>query len=171
MVELDGEAMAADSSRRNGYWYEANKPLDDFGGEHQIVFTTDGNSYKEVFDFNVMSLKTEIGPVVYRNDLVFEFDGLSDGDQIRVLLTDTGFYTRGIDRIDTVADGQIIISRHELDSVKHGPVTIEFYRETEQELTETMDRGGRLITRFGLRREFELKDTTRRPPPAKSGGG
>jgi len=162
-VELDGEVMVADSSRRNGYWYEANKPLDEFEGRHQIVFTDEGKTYKEVFDFNLMSLKTEIPGVVYRDDLVFEFNGLSNGDHIRVLLTDTGFYTRGIDRIDTVLNGQIMISRYDLDNVKDGPVTIEFYRETEQDLAEATERGGRLAMIFGLRREFELKDSSRRP--------
>jgi len=166
-VELDGEVMAADSSRRNGYWYEVNKPLDEFEGQHQIVFTNNGKTFKEVFDFSLMSLKTEIPPVVYRNDLVFEFNGVSAGDQVRVLLTDTGFYTRGIDRIDTVTDGQIVISRYDLDNVKDGPVTIEFYRETEQELEEATARGGRLAMTFGLRREFVLKDSTRRHPAAK----
>jgi hypothetical protein len=162
-VELDGEVMVADSSRRNGYWYEINKPLDEFEGQHQIVFTNKGKTYKEVFDFNLMSLETEIPPVVYRDDLVFEFNGLSDGDPIRVLLTDTGFYSRGIDRIDTVLDGKIMISRYDLVNVKDGPVTIEFYRDTEQELTEATERGGRLAMIFGLRREFELKDSSRRP--------
>jgi hypothetical protein len=159
--------MAADSSRRNGYWYEVNKPLDEFEGQHQIVFTNNGKTFKEAFDFSLMSLKTEIPPVVYRNDLVFEFNGVSAGDQVRVLLTDTGFYTRGIDRIDTVTDGQIVISRYDLDNVKDGPVTIEFYRETEQELAEATARGGRLAMTFGLRREFVLKDSTRRHPAAK----
>src|SRR4030095_13022620 len=72
-VELDGEVMMADSSRRNGFWYETNKPLDEFEGQHQIVFTNKDQTYKEVFDFNLISLKTEIPRVVYRDDLVFEF--------------------------------------------------------------------------------------------------
>jgi len=160
-VELDGELMVADSSRRNGYWYEANKPLDEFDGQHQIVFTNNGKTFKDVFDFHLMSLKTELPPVVHRDDLLFEFDGLSASDQIRVLVTDTGLYTRGIDRVDTVSDGKILISRYELENVKDGPVTIEFYREKEEELTETTEKGGRLLMIFGLRREFELKDTSR----------
>ena len=163
-VELDAEVMVADSSRRNGYWYEANKPLDEFEGQHQIVLTNRGKRYTEVFDFKMMSLKTEIPRVVYRDDLVFEFNGLSDGDPIRVLLTDTGFYSRGIDRIDTVLEGKIMISLYDLDNVNDGPVTIEFYRDTERELTEPTERGGRLAMIFGLRREFELKDSSSRPP-------
>jgi len=169
-VELDGEIIAADSSRRNGYWYEANRPLDEFEGEHQIVFTNNGKKYKEDFNFNLMSLKTEVPGVIYRDDLVFEFNGLSTGDQIRVLLTDTGFYSRGIDRIDTVTNGEIVISRYDLDNVKDGPVTIEFYREREEELTETTQKGGRLVTIFGLRREFELKDSSMLPPEVRTNG-
>jgi hypothetical protein len=169
-VELDGELMVADSSRRNGYWYEANRLLDEFEGQHQIVFENNGKTFTEVFDFNRMSLKTEVPHVIYRHDLVFEFDGLSDGDQVRVLVTDTGFYSRGIDRIDTVTAGVIMISGYDLDNVKDGPVTIEFYRETEEELTETTVKGGRLLKVFGLRREFELKDSSGRPPGARMNG-
>jgi hypothetical protein len=117
-----------------------------------------------------MSLKTELPQIIYRDDLVFEFDGLTTGDQIRVLLTDTGFYTRGIDRIDTVRNGQIMISRHELDNVKDGPVTIEFYKDTEQDLAETAEKGGRLTISVGLRRVFDLKDSTAGPSlPGKEG--
>ena len=105
---------------------------------------------------------------MHRHDLVFEFDGLSSGDQVRVLLTDTGFYTRGIDRIDTANDGQIMISRSDLDAVKDGPVTIDFYWEEEQQLEETR---GRLAISVGLRRVFELKDSIVHPPPAKTDGG
>ena len=167
-VEFDGETMNADSSRMNGFWYEVNKPLNEFEGQHEIVLTNNGKTYTQVFDFNLVSLKTEVPRIVYRDDLVFEFDGLSPGEEIRVLLTDTGYYTRGIDRTDTVKDGQIKILRHELAGVKDGPVALEFYRDTEQELSETTGSGGRLAISLGLRRVFELRDTTRPPSAAGS---
>ena len=169
-VELDGELMASDSSKLNGFWYEVNKPLDEFEGQHEIVFTNAGETYKQAFDFSLMSLNTAVPQIIYRDDLVFEFDGLSPGDPIRVLVTDTGFYTRGIDRIDTVRDGQILISRDDLDKVKDGPIIIEFYRDTEQELTESTEQGGRLAISLALRRVSELKDSTRRPESPRADG-
>ena len=170
-VEIDGELIEADSSKRNGIWYEVSKPLGEFEGQHTIVFTNSGKTYKEVFDFKVVSLKTKVPRVIKRGDLVFELDGLDSGDHIRVLLTDTAFYSRGIDRVDTVKDGRISISRTELDNVTDGPVTIEFYRETQKELKETTIKGGRLSISYGLRRVFQLRDTVVASPPRKPGRG
>jgi hypothetical protein len=168
-VEFDGETIEPDSSKRNGVWYEVNSSLDEFEGQHIIVFTNSGKAYKEVFDFYPMSLKTKVPAVIKRGDLVFEFDGLNSGDHIRVLLTDTAFYSRGIDRVDTVRDGRISISRSDLDNVTDGPVTIEFYRESQKELRETTIKGGRLSISYGLRRVFQLRDTVVASPPHKPG--
>ena len=166
-VEFDGQLIEADSSKRNGIWYEVIKPHDEFEGQHMIVFTNSGKTYKEVFDFDVMSLKTKVPAVIKRGDLVFELEGLNSGDHIRVLLTDTAFYSRGVDRVDTVEDGRISISRSDLDNVTDGPVTIEFYRESQKELKETTIKGGRLSISYGLRRVFELRDTVIVSPPRK----
>lgn len=158
-VEFDGEMVEADSSKMNGIWYEVIKPLNDFDGKHVIVFTGWGKTYKEAFDFKAISLKKKVPAVINRKDLLFELGGLDTLDYIRVLLTDTAFYSRGIDRVDTIKDGRISISRRDLDNLKDGPVTIEFYRETAKELTETPDKGGRLAISYGLRRVFELRDS------------
>ena len=158
-VEFDGELLPVDSSRMNGAWYEVNRPLKNFNGRHQVLYT-DGNKkqYKEEFEYNVFSLVAEIPKVVKRDDLVFELEGLAPGDYIKVLLTDTSFYSRGIDRLDTVHNGKIIITRQDLDNLKNGPISLEFYREDEKPLKETTKEGGRLSISYGLKRVFELKD-------------
>ncbi len=166
-VEFDGEEVKADSSKMNGIWYEVIKPLNAFGGEHVIVFTNSERVYKEVFEFKAISLKKKVPAVINRGDLVFVLDGLDTVAYIRVLLTDTAFYSRGIDRLDTVRDGRISISLSDLDNLKDGPVTIEFYRETEKELTETPDTGGRLAISYGLRRVFKLTDSVNPSSPEK----
>lgn len=158
-VEFDGELLPVDSSRMNGAWYEVNRSLKSFNGRHQVLYT-DGNKkqYKEEFEYNVFSLVAEIPKVVKRDDLVFELEGLAHGDYIKVLLTDTSFYSRGIDRLDTVHNGKIIITRQDLDNLKNGPISLEFYREDEKPLKETTKEGGRLSISYGLKRVFELKD-------------
>lgn len=158
-VEFDGELLPVDSSRMNGAWYEVNKPVKNFNGRHLVVYT-DGNKkqYKEEFEFSVFSLMAEIPKEVKRGDLVFELDGLPPLDYIKVLLTDTSFYSRGIDRMDTVHNGRIIITRQDLDNLKNGPVSLEFYREDEKSIKETTREGGRLSFSYGLKRVFELKD-------------
>lgn len=158
-VELDGEVLTLDSSKMNGAWYEISKPVKEFSGKHLIKLTDENsNEYSEEFDFSLLSLISEVPGVINRSDLVFELDGLKQEDTIQVLLTDTAYYSRGIDRIDTVQNGLIHISRADLDNVRNGPVVIEFYKDEERELKETKRAGGRIFISYGLKRVFELKD-------------
>src|SRR5690242_16682538 len=56
-VELDGIELKADSSRMTGAFYEAIRPVKDFGGKHSIVFTnTNGKKHREEFRFQPLSL-------------------------------------------------------------------------------------------------------------------
>jgi len=158
-VEFDGEVLPADSSKMNGYYYEATIPLENFDGKHYIVFTDrNEKQYREEFEFPVISLKTEIPAVVSRKELVFELDGINPGEIIRVLLTDTAFYSRGIDRIDTIRNDSIIITPRDLENLKNGPVYLEIYKDDKWPLKETTKGGGRISLSYGLKRVFELKD-------------
>ena len=158
-VEFDGEVLPADSSRRNGYYYEATVPLENFAGKHNIVFTDrNEKQYREEFEFLIISLKTEIPAVVSRKELVLELNGTNPGEIVRVLLTDTAFYSRGIDRIDTIRNDSIIITPRDLENLKNGPVYLEIYKDDEWPLKETTRGGGRITLSYGLKRVFELKD-------------
>jgi hypothetical protein len=158
-VEFDGEELRADSSRMNGAWYEMRKAVKDFGTRHQVVYTDNNEKqYQEEFNFNVFYLSTGLPKQLKRDDLVFEFEGLEPGNPIKVLLTDTSFFGRGIDRLDTVRNSRISVTRQDLDNLKNGPVSLEFYLEEEKALLQTTRLGGRLSTSYGLRRVFELKD-------------
>jgi hypothetical protein len=54
--------------------------------------------------------------------------------------------------------GRITITRQDLDNLKNGPISLEFYRDDEKRLEETTRKGGRLFISYGLKRVFELKD-------------
>lgn len=158
-VEFDGETLQVDSSRMNGFYYEAMIPQENFVGRHSIVFTNNnGKQYKEEFDFSVISLKTEIPAVINRQEFVIGLNGLDSGEAVRLLLNDTAFYSRGIDRIDTVRNDSIIITPRDLENLKNGPVYLEIYKEAEWPLKEPGRGGGRLSVSFGLKRVFELRD-------------
>jgi len=158
-VELDGEILRAGSSRMNGTWYEVNKPVGNFEGRHLVVYTDkDRRQYKEEFDLKFFSLRTELPKEIKRDELVFELAGLQPVDYIRLLFTDTSFYSKGIDRLDTVRNGKIIITRRDLDNLKNGPVFLEFYREDEKVIRQASKAGGRLSISYGLKRVFALKD-------------
>lgn len=158
-VELDGQSLRLDSSEMTGPFYEIVRPLQDFTGPHTILFTNkEGEQYKEEFTFRLMTLKTELPPVITRSDLVLELEGLDTLDYVRVLLTDTSFTGMGINRLDTVRNGQVRISRLDLDAVSSGPVYLELSRENEKPVTKATPAGGRLSVTYGLKREFGLKD-------------
>jgi hypothetical protein len=158
-VEFDGEMLPADSSRMNGFYYEARIPLENFAGKHSIVFTDlNKKQYKEEFDFPVIFLKKELPAVVSREELLLELAGLEPGGIVKVLITDTSFYGRGIDRIDTVRNDSIIITPRDLENLKNGPVYLEIYKDEEWPLKEPGKGGGMLSLSYGLKRVFELKD-------------
>lgn len=158
-VEFDGQVIEADTSRMNGFYYEAMFPLANSGGEHTIVFTDpDDKQYKEGFDFPIIFLKNKLPLVIQREDLVIELAGLDTGKIVRVLLTDTSFYSRDIDKTDTIRNGKITITQRDLENLKNGPVHIEIFKEEERPLKEATTAGGCLYLSYSLKRVLELKD-------------
>jgi hypothetical protein len=158
-VLLDGEPIPSDSTKRTGPFYEVNKPIAGFAGKHTIVFTSPANKeYKEEFEFQPLSLITLIPDSLQRDSLVFEFEGLESEDYIRVVMIDTVFENDGINRVDTVINGRLIISKSDFQSLENGPVQLEFIREYERPVKNGTEQGGRLRITYGLKREFILKD-------------
>ena len=158
-VELDGEMIRGDSSNMTGAFYEIIKPLKEFTGRHSLVFTDINNKqYREEFSFSPISLRTDIPATVQRDNLVFELDGLQPMDFVRIILNDTSFTSEGVNRIDTVRNGRLVISRSELDSLVNGPVHLELYREEERFLKNATKEGGKFSISYGLKRDFNLTD-------------
>ena len=158
-VEFDGEVLKADSSRFQGAYYEVIRPVAEFAGKHTIVFTDmNEKKYREEFDYPVISLATDLSGTIKRGDIVLDIAGLKSNDQVRLLLSDTSFYGRGIEKIDTVMDGRIRISGADLENLKNGPIHLELFREVERELQDATKEGGNISVSYGLEREFMLAD-------------
>ena len=156
-VELDGELIKGDSSKMTGAFYEVIKPLKEFTGSHTITFTDiNRKQYREEFNFRPMSLIAEAPKEIKRNDLVFELEGLNQQDYVRVLLTDTAFTSEGINRLDTVKNGKIFISKKDLEKVVTGPVHFELIKEDEKSVKNGTAQGGRLSISYSIKREFVL---------------
>lgn len=165
---LDGESILPDSTALGGIFYETHQPIESFAGPHEIVFqAADGKEYREKFTFQPVVLNTVIADTVYRSDLVFEFSGLEPGDRVRVLLTDTSFINDGVNRVEKLRDGKLVIDSSSLDRVANGPVLAEFIREFEQPIKDGTKAGGRLRITYALKREFFLAD---RPGTVRQGG-
>lgn len=158
-VELDGELIPVDSSKMSGAFYEIHKPIEKFSGEHTINFSDiNEKQYKEKFRFQPLKLKTVLPEVVERGKIRLEVDGLDAGGLVRVILTDTSFASEGINRLGTVKNGQIIITKEDLENLVNGPIRMELIKEEERPVKNGTREGGRLSISYGLKREFILID-------------
>lgn len=158
-VLIDGEAIAGDSSKMTGTYYEIHKPIASFSGKHSIeFFHWDKKRYNEEFNFQPLRLLTEIPDTISREGLVLQFDGLEPEDYVRVLLTDTSFFSDGVNRLDTVRNGRLIISKDELVTLADGIVSLEFIREFERPVKNGTKAGGRVVITYNIKREFILKE-------------
>lgn len=156
-VLFDGVAVRGDSAGLSGAYYEVQKNLAAFPGTHTIVFkNAEGDDYKETFSFQPFSIAGELGQTVPRGDITLQLQGLKDGEPLRVLLTDTAFYTPDINDIDTVKNGTVVITREALNRVASGRVVLHLYKEEERPLQHPPGGGGQLSINYGLSREFVL---------------
>jgi len=158
-VELDGEKIPPDSAKLSGVFYEIQKPLIDFIGKHTITFTgIDNKQYKEDFHFQPFVLKTGPSSIIERQDWVFHLEGLQPLDYIRVIVIDTSFASNGINEIDTVKNGTLVIQKEKLNNLVNGPVTMVLFKEEDQPIKNGTKRGGKLSITYVLKRQFELKE-------------
>jgi hypothetical protein len=158
-ISLDGEVLLPDSSKITGYYYEVQKPADQFSGQHVIIFSDgSGNDFREEFNFIPPVLITLLPETVKKDSLVLEFSGLEKEDFVRILISDTTYPGLGIDRLDTVRNGRLVISKDLISSLTPGPVLVEVIREQELPLKSRTKAGGRFRFVFMIKREFILTE-------------
>lgn len=158
-VELDDELVPVDSSKMNGAFYEIQKPTRKFAGEHTITYTAiNEKQYREKFRFQPLQLRTPLRGVLKRGKILLEVDGLGAAGYVRVTLTDTLFASEGINRLDTIKNGQINITEEDLKSLVNGLIQLELTKEEERPVKNGTREGGRISISYGLKREFILED-------------
>lgn len=158
-VTLDGEELMGDSSKRAGFFYETHRAIGDFTGKHTIVLSGgEEEEYKEDFDFQRVELLTEVPDTLAREELVLEFAGLEPEDYLRVLIVDTSVINEGINRVDTLQNGRLIITSEDLQKLDSGPIQLLFFRELVIPTKASTNKGGRILITYSLGREFFLKD-------------
>jgi hypothetical protein len=158
-VVMDGEPVRKDSVAFNGIYYEVIYESEGFAGPHIIEWVDpQEKKYKTTFDFPVFSLREELPSVMGRDSLVINLAGLKAEKKIRIILTDTSFYGRGVERVDWVKNGRIVISREELGELANGPVHLEILWEEDKRLQGGPDRPGRIYTSYRIQRELLLDD-------------
>jgi hypothetical protein len=159
-IYFDGKPMDTGSTKMTGSYYEAVFAAAETGKEHEIHYRdTKGMSFRDTFYFPFFHLSKELPETVSReNDLEISFSGFEKQGAVHAMLSDTSFSGRGIDRIDTVQNGLLKYSPQDLQTLKNGPVHIEFYRENEWVLRNKGFLRGRVYLSYNISREFELVD-------------
>jgi hypothetical protein len=157
-VKLDGEVLTADSSRLGGAYYEVQKPLAGFAGEHTITFTaTNGKKYTETFSFQPFTIANTLPETISRSGLNLQINGLKSGDRVRVFLLDTSFADNGINELQTVTNSQLQISPQQLSRLARGPLTLKLIREEERPLKNPPKNGGHISLSYQVTRDLELR--------------
>ena len=76
---------------------------------------------------------------------------------ILVIVSDTAKFSEGIVRVDTVINGRITITKHDLENLLSGPIHLEFARDDEKRIKNGTKQGGRMTISYELKREMELR--------------
>lgn len=157
-VTLDGGVLPVDSSRFNGAYYEADIATDSFAGKHEIIFTgSGGKKYTEQFTYSPFSLAVLADSLSGKQDLVLEISGLEDGEPLHVMMTDTSFRGNGIEQIEKIKQGKIVIPAALLAQLKPGPIYLDLTSDIRRNLRDTTSEGGALLINYRLKREFWLE--------------
>jgi len=160
-VALDGKELAVDSSGAMGAYYRAYLPMPAAAGEHVWKFT-DGNdkSYSNKFTMQPFSMINQFNAPLPASNLELQFKGLSDNDEINIMISDTSSMQRYSD-IDTtikINSGKAIIPAGQMKKLAPGPITFEISKEDNISLGSATREGGVIMYRYQLKtRKATLK--------------
>jgi hypothetical protein len=71
---------------------------------------------------------------------------------------DTAFANKDVHEILPAREGKIQISREIFNQLVTGPISLEIYSEQERRLKQRPLMGGKIVTSYHLKRDFELVD-------------
>ena len=157
-VLLDGEEIAADSSRFMGTYYELIRPVDALKGRHSIVFVDEkGKEYRQDFSFEPFTLAEELPEKVQKRPFTIRLQNVSPAaGTVRLVMTDTSLYSAGVNEELQVENGEIRVNDTMLDRLTTGPVSLQLSHEKEVPIHQGSKADGRLLLTYSLRRQFEL---------------
>jgi hypothetical protein len=158
-VKIDGMPIPGDSTRMTGPYYEIIFQANGFEGTHSIEYTNiDGDKFSEDFEYQPMMINGLADSSINQNeDLVLDIDGLDSVDYVRIVLTDTSRYNEGINRLDTIRDRRLMITREDLQELSPGPLQMVLTREYERPVKNGSKRGGKIAITYEIRKELYLQ--------------
>ncbi|HEX2630754.1 MAG TPA: hypothetical protein VHM26_17175 [Chitinophagaceae bacterium] len=158
-VKIDGLPIPVDSTRMTGPYYEIIFRAAGFEGPHTIEYiSSDSTKFTEDFEYLPMVINGLPDSIISSaKDLVLDIDGLDSVDYVRIVLTDTSRYNEGINRLDTIRDRRLIITRDDLQQLSPGPLQLLLTREYERPVKNGSKRGGRIAINYEIRKELYLE--------------
>ena len=159
-IELDGEEIKADSAKFAGVYYEKVSPVRDFIGKHTIKFTAaNKKEYIEEFEFKPFSLSEELPQTISRIAFAIQLKDFPARETgLHIVMIDTAYATNDVNERVVIENGRLLISPFMLSQLKNGPISIELTSEEQKPLQSRTKQGGKLLVRYGLKREFVLTD-------------
>ena len=157
-VELDGERILPDSAKFTGIYYEKVRPLKDFAGKHTIKFTAPNNKeYSQEFEFKPFSLSEELPGSITRNPFTIQLKDLPAKEtSMHIVMIDTAYATNDVNEKIVIENGKVLISELMLSQLKNGPIIIELTGEDQKLIMNRSEPSGKIMMKYGLKREFEL---------------
>lgn len=157
-VLLDDEELAPDSTRFMGVYYETSKPIEDFTGEHTVVFIDkSGREHREEFTFEPFTLRAELPENIRKKPFRIQLQNFPErSTPIRLVMVDTSLRSAGVNEELLIEEGIVEITKEFLRLLTKGPVTLEIYREEERPVKRGSKHSGKFTLTYGLRRHFNL---------------
>lgn len=157
-VYLDSYTLDADSSRNHGVYYEQRWLAHEFDGRHVIRYIDlAGDTLVEQFHFPVFGFRDSFPARIPVADLEIELTGLEGEDTLHILMMDTSYKSRGVDRYIQLINNKIRIPAEDISRLRKGPVLLDIYRDVDRQLGSEPAGGGRLFLSWALRRRFVLE--------------
>ncbi len=155
-VQLDGKTIPLDSSSSRGAFYELNKPVATFTGSHTWSFTDiAGKTYEEAFDFEPVTLESELPATVKTADLLLKFNAVNDNDSMSVTVIDTTKPDADNEQKYRISKGTVLLPAALFKNLKPGTLKLYCYLVRKKALQNCPKEGG-LISEIHYLKERTL---------------
>ncbi len=168
-IQLDGKALEFNDQTRNGPIYVASKSLNEFKGNHQLIFTdSKGKKYMQDFIFSVFSIAgdTVLKRAMDSTGFVLTVKAVPTIKNIRILMTDTSYAGKEVDKMLAINNDRVQIKKRDMTGLKEGPIQLELIAEDHLIMGRKGQLRGAVNVAYTLRREFiwvASPDSSRKP--------
>jgi hypothetical protein len=157
-VLFDGKKLEPVDSKFAGYFYEIFLPVNNFTGNHYIIYTdVNNNESRENIRFEPLTLTTEMPDTIGDRDLELRFKGVQPADILTFVLRDTSVNHDDLVLDTRAGDSILLINNSDFKMFDDGPVQVEITRESLR--TNKISGGTRTHFKmmYNIKKELYLK--------------